>query len=46
VARLYNIPGVPTHDIVDRDGRIAAKNVSIENLEQQLTRILEKSPSL
>jgi peroxiredoxin len=40
VARLYGIRGIPMNYLLDKDGRIIAKNLRGEALEQKLTALL------
>ncbi len=39
---LFNIKGTPTYYLLDRDGRIAAKNLTIDKLSSALTDLLKK----
>ena len=39
---LFNIKGTPTYYLLDRDGKIAAKRITIEKLSSAITDLLKK----
>ncbi len=39
---LFNIKGTPTYYLLDRDGRIAAKRITIDKLSGAITDLLKK----
>jgi peroxiredoxin len=42
VVELFNARGVPVSYLIDRDGRIAVKITSSEQLRAQVTKLMEK----
>ncbi len=40
VPRLYNIRSIPTHYVIDREGRIAASRVEIDGLEAAIRKVI------
>ena len=39
---LFNIKGTPTYYLLDRDGKIVAKRITIEKLSSAITDLLKK----
>ena len=39
---LFNIKGTPTYYLLDRDGKIAAKRITIEKLSSAISDLLKK----
>jgi len=42
IAKLFNVKGTPTYYVLDRNGRIAAKNVTGKRLEETIAEIIRK----
>ncbi len=42
IAKLYNAKGTPTYYVLDRDGKIAAKNVSGRKLEETIAGVIRQ----
>ena len=42
LVELFNARGVPVSYLIDRDGRIAAKMTSSEQLPERVTKLMEK----
>jgi len=42
LVKLFNIKGTPTYYLLDRDGKIAEKRITIEKLSSAITDLLKK----
>lgn len=42
VPKLYNLRSIPTHYVIDREGRIAAARVELGSLEAVIRKLLGK----
>jgi len=42
IIRLFNVKGTPAYYIVDRDGRIAAKDFPVKEMSAVIARALQK----
>ena len=40
--KLFNVKGTPTYYLIDRDGKIVAKDIPLEKLERALDDLLKK----
>ena len=42
LVKLFNVKGTPTYYLLDRDGKIAEKRITIEKLSSAITDLLKK----
>ena len=46
IVKLFNVKGTPTYNVLDRDGKIAAKRIPAKELTGAITSLLSRNPGV